>query len=129
MMLLELSLSGEFGNVKNRERLSMTIQTEIAAIKARLDEGDKEMKVLKESLIATSQATQTIAGNTAPLLELYTDLAAGTRFLCRCAMAVQWFLEMVEKYYKRMLILAAIVWAISHNFHLPDWAQILFRMR
>jgi hypothetical protein len=112
----------------------MATSKEIADIKARLDETEQEIKAIKEnqvsqtiSLEANTIATQKIADNTAGMIELYADLAAGTKFLCRLAMAVQWVLEMIEKYYKKVLILCAIFWAISHNLQVPEWAKFLFK--
>jgi hypothetical protein len=106
----------------------MATKVEIAAIEARLDANDQRTQVIEDNLKANTEATQQIAENTAGMIQLYTDLAAGTRFLCRCAMAVQWVLEMVEKYYKKVLILSAIFWAISHNLQVPEWLKILIKL-
>jgi len=113
----------------------MATSKEIAAIEARLDETEKEIKAIKEnqvaqtlSLEANTIATREIADNTKGMTELYADLAAGTKFLCRLAMAVQWVLEMVEKYYKKVLIILAAFWAISHNFQIPEWLKVLIKL-
>ena len=100
---------------------------EIFAIHERLADGEREMKWLKENLLANTKATQIIAENTQPFLELYADLAAGTRFLCRCAMGIRFVLEMVKSYYMPVLIICTFIYAITHNFQLPDWFHVAIK--
>lgn len=81
----------------------------------------KRLADFESNLLENTKATQAIAKNTAGLVELYTDLAAGTKALCRCALAIKWFLDIIEANYKRLIILGILIWAITHNFHVPDW--------
>lgn len=111
---------------KNQEN-SHGISPEIIAIHERLTDGEREMKWLKENLLANTKATQTIADNTQPFLELYADLAAGTRFLCRCAMSIRFVLEMVKSYYMPVLIICTFFYAVTHNLQLPEWFHVAIK--
>lgn len=85
------------------------------------------MSIFEENLIANTKATRQIAENTQPFLELYADLAAGTRFLCRCAMGIRFVLEMVKSYYMPVLIICTFIYAITHHFQLPDWFHVAIK--
>lgn len=100
---------------------------EIVEIKARLDEGDRRMEALEEMLKANTDATNQIAENTAGITRLTNELEAGTKFLCRCAMAVTWLLEMVNKFYKPILIIGTFLYFVLFG-KFPEWLDKLFKL-
>ena len=95
--------------------------SQILAIQVRLLENEKKMNFIEESLLVNTNLMRTIAENTKPLLELHADLAAGTKFLCRCALGVRFILEMVKSYYMPVVIVCTFIFLITHNFQLPHW--------
>lgn len=94
---------------------------QILAIQLRIYELEKKMNFIEESLLVNTQLTRTIAENTKPLLDLHADLAAGTKFLCRCAIGIRFVLEMVKSYYMPVVIVCTFIFLITHNFQLPHW--------
>ena len=100
---------------------------EIIAINAKLTSNENRIMAMETELAANTKATQAIAENTAGLIDLYTDLAAGTRFLCRVALGVCWMLEMIKTYYIPVVILSSFLWALLHHFQFPPWFFKLIR--
>ena len=108
---------------------------EILGINKRFDAGNKRMdriednqKINLDALKKNTLATETIAKNTAPLISLAADLAAGTNFLCRIALGVRFVLkEVVEPFWKP----AAICWVVYMLFtqhKLPEWLPSFFKV-
>ena len=100
----------------------------IIEITGRLDRGDQRFSQLEENLRQNTDATQRIAENTSGLVRLTTELEAGTRFLCRLAMAVRFVLkDIVEPFWKPALIVfLALYFATEH--HLPGMLVALMKM-
>ena len=87
----------------------------------RLNIGDQRFMALEMDLRSNTIATQQIAENTAGITRLTTELEAGTKFLCRLAKGVQLCLQVVDKLWKPILIVAAFTYWITHGNQLPDW--------
>ena len=90
----------------------------IIEITNRLDRGDERFSILEEDLRQNTEATKRIAENTAGLVKLTTELEAGTRFLCRLAMAVRFVLkDIIEPFWKPSLIVFLVLYfATEHRF-------------
>jgi len=111
------------------------IEEVIAKIHQRLDQGDERFSTLETSLQintrltqeheinlkANTEATQRIAENTAGIVRLTTELEAGTKFLCRLAKGIQFCLEMIDRFWKPLLIVLAFCYWISHEHQFPEW--------
>ena len=109
-------------NQPQQEERRKNSGSEIAEIKSRLDRGDERFKQLEENLKENTDATRQIAENTAGIVRLTTELEAGTRFLCRCALAVRFILkEVVEPFWKPALIVTTVSYYITHDHQFPVW--------
>jgi hypothetical protein len=101
---------------------------EIEEIKSRLDRGDQRFQELEANLRENTEATRQIAENTAGIVRLTTELEAGTRFLCRCALAVRFILkDVVEPYWKPSLLVFVVVYYITHDHQFPGWVDSAFK--
>jgi hypothetical protein len=116
---------------KNNEPASIERRKDhavIAEINKRLDNGDKRFESLEANLKVNTTATQQIADNTAGLVRLTTELEAGTRFLCRCAMGVRFILkDVIEPYWKPSLIVGVVIFYITHDKTWPAWIDIALK--
>ena len=108
---------------------------ELEAIYKRLDEGDGRMNRIEEIQHATLEslkqntiATNQIAENTAGFVDFSNDIAAGTRFMCRCALGIRFLLkEVVEPFWKPTVICYAAYYWTSHQ-RLPEWMADIFKL-
>lgn len=100
----------------------------IKEIHDRLDHGDERFEMLEASLQANTVATQQIAENTSGLVRLTTELEAGTKFLCRLAMAIRFLLkEVIEPFWKPALVVFVVISYIVNDHQLPQWVQKLLQ--
>lgn len=100
----------------------------ITEINKRLDRGDERFSELEENLKANTKATQMIAENTAGMVRLTSELEAGTKFLCRLAMAIRFLLkEVIEPFWKPVLIVMVVIYYITHGHQLPQWTAELLK--
>jgi predicted transcriptional regulator len=100
----------------------------IYEIVKRLDNGDKRFESLEASLNLNTRATQQIAENTIGLIRLTTELEAGTRFLCRCALGIRFILkDVIEPYWKPSLIVFVVIFYITHDRTWPAWIDIALK--
>ena len=109
---------------------------EIVAMNRRLDTGDKRMNRIEENqeinlraLEKNTAATEEIAHNTKSLVSLASDLASGTRFMCRCATFVKFLLkDIVEPFWKPALIVFCVIYWLTNNHVFPSWLGSIPKM-
>lgn len=96
---------------------------ELTTILQRLDAGDTRMSSIESALQENTALTQQVAQNTAGFVAFADDLAAGTRFLCRCVKGMQFVLrDVIDPYWKPVLVVGLFIYWMTHGHTLPDWA-------
>ena len=101
----------------------------------RLEDGDARMSKIEDrmssfeaDLSENTEATKTIARNTAGLAEIASDIAAGARLLCRFAIGVRFVIEhIIEPLWKPVLIGGLAIYFVIHR-DLPDWAKAFIKV-
>lgn len=122
-------------NQPQQEERRGPARRELDEIRARLNKGDERFETLEESLRENTAATRQIAENTAGIVRLTTELEAGTRFLCRCALGVRFVLnifvrltnEIIKPLWIPALIVTTVIYYITHDHQLPEWFSVLLK--
>ena len=99
-----------------------------ADVERRLVEGAETMRLLSDGLKTNTELTQQIANNTAGIVSLAQDLAAGTRFLCRLAMAVSWLMRMLRENWGVLLLIFIATAYLTNSESLLTFAFKLLKL-
>ena len=109
-------------------------QSELSQIHRRLADGDARMggfeALLKQNTEMTQKTSATvdrIEQNTSAFVAFSNDLLGGTRFLCRCAKAVQWVADMFRKNWALIGLVVVIYAYATHQEKLLDLLFALFK--
>lgn len=97
-------------------------------IEAALAENRAIIEALTVAIAKNTEFTMSIAANTAPLIDLVTDVTAGTKFMCRLALGVRFLLiDVVKPFWAPALIIFSIGWMATHDA-LPLWITELIKV-
>jgi hypothetical protein len=97
-------------------------------IEARLANGDLRMTGIETDLAENTKLTRQIADNTAGFSSFFNELESGTRFMCRLARGVSWFLkDVVEPFWKPVGVVAIVAYYILNDHKLPEFLTALFK--
>lgn len=110
------------------EEWQKQIEQRLADNDLRLADGDQRMTSIEADLKENTALTKQIADNTAGFSAFFNDLENGTKFMCRMARGVSWFLkEVVEPFWKPALICFLVVYWTQNDHKLPDFITAILK--
>lgn len=113
-------------NARARRGLSQAAWRELVDLQ--LEEGRRTMEQLASDLQRNTELTAKIAANTAGIVALSTELQAGTRFLCRCALGVSWLMKTAKDYWPVLGMILLTCAYISNSTKLLEFATRFFKL-
>lgn len=97
-------------------------------VELRFEEGQRVMSEFAAALQRNTELTAKIAANTEPFVGLYSELQAGTKFFCRCALGVSWLMKTAKEYWPVLGMLLLTAAYVSNSTKLLEFATRFFKL-
>ena len=99
----------------------------VSTLETSMLENTRQTSAMSAAMEHLSVSMAELAKNTAPMVRLTTDLAAGTFLMCRIAMTIRFVLEIAERIAKPVLFLALVCAALAAG-KIPPFLKSLVQL-